>query len=261
MPRVLYVYAIGDFADLTPLEALDAIDGEASFDTAGSEPTRALFSEVDAAAFSQDEIDRRSSDLEWLSGIVMRHEAVVAALARSAAIVPLRAFTLFSTREALEEYLSENGSTLQKNVDRLRGREEWTIKIEFEADRWSEALVGRVDSLRRLCEEIRGASEGKAFLLRKKLEEATRKAARQAEESLISEIEAALKRALPDTPTIVETRQQKGGSFPQINVLVAAAETDSLRHATEEEQRRHEGDGVRLTLTGPWPPYSFASGE
>jgi hypothetical protein len=41
--------------------------------------------------------------------------------------------------------------------------------------------------------------------------------------------------------------------------LVPADATDAFRQIVEELGRRHEPDGVALELTGPWPPYHFAT--
>lgn len=43
--------------------------------------------------------------------------------------------------------------------------------------------------------------------------------------------------------------------------LVDADRIDDLRGLASELQDRHRELGVRLDLTGPWPPYNFASGE
>src|SRR6185369_15815840 len=69
---------------------------------------------------------------------------------RSTAVIPLRAFTLFSTPEALDRYLHENREQLTKTLARLDGKREWTLRVEFDAERFSDALTTRVDALRDL---------------------------------------------------------------------------------------------------------------
>jgi hypothetical protein len=41
--------------------------------------------------------------------------------------------------------------------------------------------------------------------------------------------------------------------------LVPADAAGAFRQIVEELGRRHEPDGVELELTGPWPPYHFAT--
>ena len=255
MAWVLYVYAVTGEAVLPAGEAIDGSDRFASV-TAGG--VSAVFTPVEAADFSQEVIDRRAGDLEWLGAIGYRHQAVVAQLMKLASIVPLRAFTLFSGEDALREYLEANQVTLSKALGRLGGKEEWTLKIEFEPLRWSEAMTGRVASLKSLQDEIASAAPGKAFLLRKKLEEEKKRASRVAEEELVGEIERHILDRLR-AQTVSESRERRDGAFPQINVLLNRDEEAMITGLRDELAARYEPEGVTLGVTGPWPPYSFVA--
>jgi arginyl-tRNA synthetase len=39
--------------------------------------------------------------------------------------------------------------------------------------------------------------------------------------------------------------------------LVTKSEFDAFRDAAEQLAQEHQSAGVRLELTGPWPPYNF----
>jgi hypothetical protein len=256
---VIYVYAIGRGLEGAMSSRLEAVDGSSNVAVASAGDLDAVYSEVNAAAFSQEEIDRRSQDLHWLGSIGYRHERIVAGLAGAATIIPLRAFTLFSSRATLEAYLHENAEALSLLLDRLEGKEEWTLRIELEAEKWEQATIRRVDALRELSEQISQTTPGKGYLLKKKLEEQKRSAAREAELGLVTEIEAELSTRL-GAPSVTESRQKKAGSFPQINLLLRRDQRDELELLHQELSRRYRDDGVSLVCTGPWPPYTFATG-
>lgn len=254
MTSVLYVYAVTRTAAAPDAEG---VDGTTRFGTTNVDDVHAVFTAVNAAEFSQDVIDRRAGDLEWLGAIGYRHQAVMADLMKKTAIVPLRAFTLFSSEDALRAYLTEHGELLSKTLDRLDGKQEWTLRIELEPAKWSEALTGRVASLRELQDEIAAASPGKAFLLRKKLDDEKKRASRTAEDELVNEIEQAVMAKL-GCETVAESRQRRDGAFPQINVLLNRDEESVLQQLREELSARYQHEGVTLALSGPWPPYTFA---
>jgi hypothetical protein len=176
---------------------------------------------------------------------------------KSVAIVPLRAFTLFSGEEALRSYLYEHNDALSTALDRLDGKQEWTLRIELEPEKWSQALTSRVESLRDLQTEIDAAAPGKAFLLRKKLEDEKKRASHAAEQELVAEIERAVLDKLR-CETVAESRERRDGAFPQINVLVNRDEEASLQELHADLGARYEKEGVTLALSGPWPPYTFA---
>jgi hypothetical protein len=250
---VLYVYAITRTA-VTP--ECDAIDGTRHFGATPADGVCGVYSAVSEDEFSQEVIDRRAGDLEWLGAVGYRHQAVVAELMRETAIVPLRAFTMFSSESSLHEYLTRHADELRRLLDRLDGKQEWTLRIELDPQRWSDALVHRVESLRNLAAEIESASSGKAFLLRRKLEEERKRASRDAEQQLVGEIESEVLARLA-CDTIAETRTQRDGAFPQINVLINRDEESRLEELHASLADRYAGEGVTLAITGPWPPYTF----
>ncbi len=256
-PVILYVYAFGRAGHPLP-ERVEAIDGGDSVVAVDCGELAAFATAVDPVDYAQPVIDARSKDVEWLGAIGYRHQSVMAALMRGGTIIPLRAFTLFASEESLRRHAAAERERLMKILDRLDGKQEWTLRVEFNPEAWSEALVRRVGSLRELHEEMQRASSGKAFLLRKKLDDEKKRASREAEEAVVGEIE----RAVLDTlacDVVAESRQQRSGAFPQINVLIARDEEARLEELRRDLESRYAADGVSVALTGPWPPYTFAN--
>ena len=254
MTQVLYVYAIARKPVKPPVEA---IDGSRDFGAVTRGAISAIFTAVPQGEFSQEAVDRRAGDLEWLGSIGYRHQAVVAALMRETDIIPLRAFTLFSSEEALAKYLDDTSLSLTRKLDRIGGKLEWTLRIEFDPQLWNDALTTRVGSLRDLTAQMRDATPGKAFLLRKKLDEEKKRASREGEEMIVGEIQNAILQRLP-SEIVAETREQRDGAFPQINVLVGRGEEAVLQELHRDLNDRLRGEGVTLAMSGPWPPYTFA---
>lgn len=252
---VLYVYAITREPAKPHVEAIDQSD---NFGNAKAGGVSAIFTPVSQEAFSQEAIDRRAGDLEWLGEIGYRHQAVIAHLMRDTAVIPLRAFTLFSGEEALTRYLSDNATQLGRVLQRVDGKQEWTLRIEFDPQRWHDTLVARVPSLAELQKQVDSSAPGKAFLLRKKLDEEVKRASRAAEQEIVAEIEAAVLKKLA-CETVSESREQREGAFPQINVLLNRDEESRVEDVRRELSDKYSGQGITLALSGPWPPYTFAS--
>jgi len=256
MSSVLYVYAFGRAAHPLP-ETVEAIDGSQRIQLVTAGDLTAFATDVDDVDFSQAVIDARARDVEWLGGIGYRHQSVMSTLMHGGTIVPLRAFTLFASEENVKSHLDGHRESITSLLDRLDGKEEWTLRVEFDPQLWSDALIHRVESLRLLAAEVTEAAAGKAFLLRKKLEEEKKRASRDAEQQVMQEVEQAVMTKLP-CDTVAETRQQRSGAFPQINVLLERDENARLQELRDELAERYRDEGVTLALTGPWPPYTFA---
>jgi hypothetical protein len=244
---ILYVYAIGRAGHPLP-DDVEAVDGGG---------LTAFFAPVDEVEFSQPVIDARSKDVEWLGAIGYRHQGVMAALMRGGTIIPLRAFTLFKNHATLKHHLEENREQFEKILERVDGKQEWTLRIEFDPERWRDALSKRVESLAALETEIAAAAPGRAFLLGKKLDEERKRASREAEQEVAAEIEQAVLEKLA-CEAVAESRERRDGAFPQINVLIPRDEEARLQELRDALARRYDDEGVTLALTGPWPPYTFA---
>ncbi|HVR44913.1 MAG TPA: GvpL/GvpF family gas vesicle protein [Thermoanaerobaculia bacterium] len=257
MADILYVYAIGVAGGLRA-PSVEGVDGSSAFVVVEQGSLEALTSRVDEAEFSQEEIDRKSTDLDWLGRVGYRHQEVVAALRETSDAIPLRAFTLFSGREALRGYLEREAEALGEVLERVRGREEWTLQIGFDERKWSRSVESRSPALARLAREAEKAPEGRAYLLRKKMDEERRNAAREAEQQLVAEIEQHLASAL-GAPMVVESRQKRSGTFPQIDVLLERARSPEIDSVASDLKNRYGAEGIELTLTGPWPPYTFVA--
>lgn len=252
---MIYVYAITREPAVPDTEA---VDQSRHFGAAEVGDLAAVYTPVKDEEFSQEVIDRRAGDLEWLGAIGYRHQDAIASLMRQTDVIPLRAFTLFSNDEALRAYLRDNAESLRKVLDRIGGKQEWTLRVEFEPQKWNDALVNRIASLRELHESIAAASAGKAFLLKKKLDDEKKRASSAAEKDVVAEIEKTVLDKLR-CETVAESRERRDGAFPQINVLIERDEETILQELHAELTGRYQAEGVTLALTGPWPPYTFAN--
>jgi hypothetical protein len=257
MPDALYVYAIGPRGALR-VPDVEGVDGRREFVVVEQGEIAALAGRVDAAEFSQEAIDARAADLDWIGTIGWRHQQVVTAAREEADAIPLGAFSLFSSEESLRSDLRERKPELSRVLEAIRGREEWTLQVDFEGDRWDAAVERRSPTLAALAAEAEGAPAGKAYLLRRKADEARKNAAREARDAVVRELESRVGEAL-QAPVVVELRHRPGGTVPQINILLEKKRSSEIGALAGRLESEYAPDGVELRVTGPWPPYTFVA--
>src|SRR5436309_9615765 len=131
MANVFYVYAIAQAQHPRP-QRVEAIDGSDVIDVVTAGDVAAFGTPVDDVDFSQGVIDARAKDVEWLGAIGYRHQSVMNALMHGGTIIPLRAFTLFASDESLRRHLENEGARFRKLLERLNGKQEWTLRVEFD---------------------------------------------------------------------------------------------------------------------------------
>jgi hypothetical protein len=207
----------------------------------------AVAADVPLSLYAGDSLDERLKDINWVADIAVAHEAVVEHFAsrRTAAVVPLKLFTMFSTRERAIADLRVRAREITRILSRIRGCQEWGVRVT-----------------RRTAGTPRGGAtarpeSGAAFLAAKKR---ARDDARRAALQAVDAAEAAF--ATLDRLARASRRHEAPDSAttpPLVDAafLVPANRRARFRAAARRSARACREAGADLVLTGPWPAYNF----
>ena len=206
-------------------------------------------STVPLADYDEPAIEAGLQDVEWVGERAAAHQAVVELVAGRTTVVPMQLFTLFrDDRRAVEE-LGGRRDELAAIFDRLAGREEWGVRAHFDAER-ARSFVGDGEA----------ATSGRDYLRRKQRQrDLPRLLAGQAREAA----EALFRRL--DEQADAATRRAGGDGMGSLLLdaafLVSASRHDAFERLVEEESNQLGATApVVVTLSGPFPPYSFVGG-
>lgn len=263
--RLVYLYAVID-AESPAGELLRAgrvsglIAGEPLFPIE-QDGLIAAASFVPAHQFSSEAIDELASDLESLAPFALRHEeAVRALLPATRALVPLAFGAVYRTPERVAAFLKERAADLRAALDRVRDRDEWGIKVFRDTPRFTQVVLAPSESLHQA--ELRAASPGRAYLLRKSRErrvegeveaETDRSTARIAAQ-LAEAAALARREAIP-----IEAAATSRALVLKAAFLVDRASAETFAARCDEIARIEAARGLQLEITGPWAPYSFVA--
>ncbi|MGY1770083.1 GvpL/GvpF family gas vesicle protein [Blastococcus sp. SYSU D00813] len=238
----LYAYAItragAPVPDAEPLAGGGVLAQVADGDLA------LLVSPVEPARLRVDQDDL--SETGPLATLVRGHDAVLTAAAATGPVLPLRFGTVVPDEDAARRLLRRHGTSAREQLDRIGDAREWGVRL-----------------VRSLAEPVpaAGGSEvsGTEFLARRRqalteAEEAgaaAERASRRLEEALAPLTRASLRRGgAPGSSLLLD-----------LAYLVDPDREAELTAALERLAAEEAGNGLALELTGPWPPYSFASLE
>ncbi|WP_418960661.1 GvpL/GvpF family gas vesicle protein [Streptomyces tritici] len=254
-----YAYAV-----LRPTAALDGdalggVDGVAggALRLVGTDDLAAAVSSVPEADFSEAALKRHLENLDWLERVARAHDGVVAFLASYTTVLPLRLATVYVDDDRVRDVLHRGEAAFTRLLDRLADHVEWGVKIYAETTGGASAGEGRGD-----VDAAAGASDpGRAYLRRRRQEREERGAARSAAAEAVRRIDVAagavaLERAR-HRPQQGQLAAGPGENVANDSYLVARERSEEFR-----ERVRDAADGlrgVRVEITGPWAPYSFAA--
>jgi hypothetical protein len=246
-----YVYAVGrdlTDADLADLAGAGIGEGDPRLVVAGG--LQAVVSDVPREEFEALSLDDRLEDLGWLAATARAHHHVVDTVGGRRTIAPLSLATVYFDDDRVRGLLADGAAAFTAVLDRLDGRAEWGVKVsmrpggergETPAERpktGAEYLRARRQALR---EGDQAVSRAEADA--EELDEAVRRLA------------VAARRHRPQEQSLTgrPERMVLNGAY-----LVDGSASEAL---TSLVASWADHPRVRVELTGPWVPYSFAALE
>jgi hypothetical protein len=193
-------------------------------------------------------LEERLRNIDWVGEVALAHERVVEHFAAmpGVTVVPMKLFTMFSTPERAVADIAARRAGIKAAAKRIQGAEEWGIRVLRSASDPPSATVPAKPT------------SGAAFLAAKKQKrDDVRNARVAAAEAAVNAFEtlAALSR-----DAVRREEAPPAGATPPL--LDAAFLVDFENRTAFADAARIEADacakaGAQLTLSGPWPAYSF----
>lgn len=229
----------------------------------------AVVSRVPAATFDEAPLNALLADLERLTPFAVRHEEAIRSLLPVApSLVPMAFGGVYRGPERVAHFLREQAAELHRLLDRLRGRQEWGLKVFRDPARALAAAEAASAELQRLLEEATKASPGRAYLLtrqrdRLRATEAERLTAQALDDirnRLLARSVAVHQEAIvaPAPPVASPTPGGPSGLLVfRAAFLVEAATVPDFQADVAELSRSYAPWGLQVEVNGPWAPYSF----
>lgn len=205
----------------------------------------AIVADVPASTFEASALETRVTDPDWIARCAAAHHAVIERVARSRPVAPFRVLTIFDSEDRVKATLMPMRVKLRKALDRVRGRSEWVVRIFRPAK--PATLVARVKRATSGTEFLRARHQQR--LLETEHARTVATGAARVVETLADVAD----------DHVVRPIDVGASAIADAAYLVSAGRIASFRRSLAALSRELRGHGCRVTLTGPWPPYSFVS--
>jgi hypothetical protein len=204
------------------------------------------------AQYGEAAINTRLSDLDWVGRAAIAHEAVVESFIAADAVLPMKLFTIFTSDDRALDHVTREQRRIDAVLKRVAGHQEWGVRVIL--DRGRASVPDRTAS-----RAAATPASGVGYLTRKKTQrDAAAELARRAREvvadlydSLAAESGLAKRRGASELPA------EGGPLLLDAAFLVPAKRSAKFRSLAARLARALDRQGYRVSLTGPWPPYSF----
>lgn len=257
--RCVWLYAVGD-GGAGPLAGELAGIGAGAVRPVRAAGLTAIVGDVAEREFGEDALRRNLEDLDWLERTARAHHAVIEAVAGRGPVLPMRLATVYQSDASVTRMLEQRAADLRAALSRVAACSEWGLKA-FAAPAAGHDAAGGPDGP---AAGPAGPGSGAAYLRRRRAQLAARGDARREAAATAQDIYTGLCRLAvsarlypPQAPGLT------GQPAPMVlNAAYLVADGRAEAFAAAVTDLRDEHPAVRLTLTGPWPAYSFvAAGE
>ncbi|MFC9294027.1 GvpL/GvpF family gas vesicle protein [Streptomyces sp. NPDC057011] len=204
--------------------------------------------------FNETALKDHFEDLRWLEYVARTHHDVVQAVAAHASVLPLRMATVYQDDHRARQALGDQHATFSRRLDQLRDHTEYGVKIYLDP-----ATAGSRPPDAPAAPPA-PTSPGKAYLQARRAQHDAREAVHHQARQAAEIIEAVAARHA--TLRVRHAPQRGALTGPQENVLndaylVPDEQAGEFRAAIADAARGFPD--LRIEVTGPWAPYSFAT--
>jgi hypothetical protein len=202
--------------------------------------------------YGAETINRKLSDLDWVTRAAIAHEAVVESFINQRALLPMKLFTIFTSDDRALEQVRGDRRRVDAIVRRVAHHIEWGIRVTLVRPTKS---VG----LRRRSAPAATVRTGAGYLSQKKAQrDASAELAGRARETVIELYDRLRTRArLARRRSPGELPVKDGPLLLDAAFLIPRARATAFRALLAREAKRLRPHGYQVTVSGPWPPYTF----
>jgi hypothetical protein len=183
---------------------------------------------------------------------------VVESFIAEAAVLPMKLFTIFTSDERALAYVRGEAPRIRAAARRVANQHEWGVRVILDRARAARARTSTTTTAGGPA-SAGTAPSGIAYLTRKKAQrDANTELAKHARDTvaalhdrLAARSSAAKRKAAGDLP------MERGPLLLDAAFLVPRSRAKAFQSLVAREAKSLSRHGYGLTLTGPWPPYSF----
>jgi hypothetical protein len=252
----VYLYCIVPPASQPELDGLTGVDGRAPVEKLATDQLTAIVSRVPLDEFGPEPLKRNLEDLQWLERAARAHDSVLGAMMALDAVVPMRLLTIFTDESRM---LERERDRLVQALDRLRGHNEWSVKLLVDRGALERAALEQDRSP--ASRDAETESPGRAFFARKQGQRAVREKARALAEKTAAQTHESLRREVAGSRLLPAQHPELSGRAGEMILnaayLVGRRQSDVFAATAEQLRDRYRAIGIKLEVSGPWAPYNF----
>lgn len=211
--------------------------------------------------YSEGNIKANLSNEVWLDRNVREHLRIITAIMLDNAVIPFNFGTIYKSEERLKQFITTYSKDFTDTLLYLKNKEEWSVKVFCNKRTIADNLAFLSKNISDIDAQIKNSTPGKGYILKKKRNEIINKEITSIYNTYSKIIFTTLNRFCEEHQlNIIQPTDNDEIDIDMIlnvNFLITSDNIDNVVNASNDMIKEYENIGIRIQLTGPWPPYTF----
>ena len=265
----LYLYCIREKTEDAPVISARGIDGKGEVFILVHGQLEAVVSKVSLEEFSSEEIQKKAQeDLNWIKEKALIHEKIIEEAMREnnkfLNLIPMRFGTIFKEKSGLEDILDKDYSKLKEVLERIRRKQEWSVKVYLSnRKKFEQEIKEKNEVIKEKEKEIANLPEGMAFFMEEELKEIVCKEMdKELNEFVKFLFDNLRKHAVVQVMGKILDKELTGRAEPMVlnaTYLIPEEKIKDFKEEAKNLNQEIQTKGFYLDYSGPWPAYNFVS--
>lgn len=184
------------------------------------------------------------------------HQRVVEISREKWTTLPVRFGTIFKSDDGVTQFLTRSYKDLRSKITKFQEKEEYGLKVIIDKDNLQklDLKIDDNEEIKKIKEELVGASQGTAYFLKMKLDEAMRTEMLRKIEEIGGDIHKQLSKVSATSCTL---RSDLAEIILNASYLIDRNEKNNFDSQVNNIKEKYGSIGITLHVSGPWAPYSF----
>lgn len=257
MDTAIYLFCLARAGSLPELH-VDGLSDGAPLLTKDFDNISAIVGEVPLNEYCGESGESNLQNLAWVGPRALRHAEIIELVRSHSPVLPSRFGTLFSSLESLQRLLERNSGKIDRFLDVVSGKDEWSVKVLASRAAITEKLLS--EKIACQSETFASMPPGLRYFKERQLSTAVEKEVG----GWLRDILKASADELTQCSVDWQTREILGAQDAGEMVIVAnwaflvdsEAEGDFKIRVARAKAKNNQ-NGLLFEVSGPWPPYSF----
>lgn len=265
----LYLYCIREKTEDVSGFSTKGIDGKRDVFTIIHRELEAVVSRICISKFTSEEIQRKAvEDINWIKEKAVIHEEVIEEAMRGADgsvnVIPMRFGIIFKDKTGLKETLDRDYAKMRRLLNRIRGKQEWSVKVYLmDSERFELMVKEKNEGIRLKEKEMASMPEGMAYFMEEELKETILNEVNKELDAISNNIFGKLREdAAESVKTKILDREMTGRTERMVlnaAFLIHTNKVDLFKKTLDDIDEDVKTKGIHLEYSGPWPPFNFTS--